>query len=793
MNDAAEKIFNRFGVDVRDVTDRKVTSRIAHLRAVNDDLRLSQPVAGSPHTEEIGQSGLRVVHGRTQNTETNRDFRPVAVRGLRTKPGLYHELSKSHDLVQRWLTDTTLYLQQSDWEVTIDAPEGYEHQAEALKRRTQRAIDRMDPDLDDIIGDVVQAPAIGFAMFETVYYRHGDIKKIANRRAHAVNRWVWDKKIRTLEGAELVRGDRTDYVLEGDQMALVRWMPDGDDPEGSSQLRSVARLIEAQRLLRQIQMVAAERKGAGYVVGEGDPDLTNAETETIEQAIRQMLATDNPYTVLPPGWKLRLVSPQGQVPDFDGAIRALAEYIAIALGAERYLVGMGDTGTYSLMSEKREEAHSKTAGFARLVERLFNSQRQNPIYRGIIPTMVDYWGGPVAGVYPKLQRVEPEGETDYSTIRELATDGLITWTDEDERRAREELGMPPLDETAEPREVGQADGGDQSMMMSQSGCECCDGDSGKKKPAIAPLTLAQIDQQRIEKWLSASENSIGKVLARIGRQHRDAATSRLEGETSRRRIVEVLDALRSQFVEDYENAVRGEIRRMVVRGNAAVLAEMGILPNMPQIPADEDEAVRQYALPTAEFDDLVDGIAARIARHAANVTTGYLEDRNFMETEEAVEDRQRPDIPSTSAYASTAGTYISEPFNFGRDQVVQRMQNVAKARGFPEDIMVAERTAMMDRNTCEKCEALDETRYIVGSDNYRAHLPPKAGRFGECDGGRRCRCMMSYIVADEEGFEAILDEVAPQWRQRTMLSGANDDQATFDDALGFLEEMYAAA
>lgn len=204
--------------------------------------------------------------------------------------------------------------------------------------------------------------------------------------------------------------------------------------------------------------------------------------------------------------------------------------------------------------------------------------------------------------------------------------------------------------------------------------------------------------------------------------------------------------------------------RLVVRGSASVMTELGVLPRLPQIPADSERAVRRYVLPTQEFRDVVDATAARIALHAINVTEAYLLDRGIEETVEAVRERLRPEIPTVSAFSTTAGTYITEPFTFGRDQVAQRIRHISEARGFP-DVIVAERSSVLDGNTCDECERLDGRRCLVGSDTYDRLSPPKG-----CEGGRRCRCLWVYIVADEQAFGEILDELMPEWRQQAALS-----------------------
>lgn len=743
---------------------------------------LSASGSGQPNTEEVGQSGLRYIQGTATNRETNAHFRPIKVRGMRTVPGTYHELLRSHYLVGRWLDDISDNLTASEWKVVIDAPEGYETQAEELRRRCEQALDEMDPDLDELIPQIIQCAGIGFTLFEPIYYGLGDplrggwLRRVAHRHSHAVKEWLWDDQFRELEGVQLLRGDQTEYTLLGNQLVISRWRPDGDDPEGNSPLRSVARIIDAQRLLLQIQMSAAERKGAGFTVASGSSEVSAEEAEEVEQGILNMLAADNPYLVLPPGWTLDLISPQGQIPDFDAARRSLDELIAFRLGCEYILVGMGDTGAYSLAEAKNEEAHAKTQAYAKTIERFFNSRTHRGAYRGLLVRMVDYMGGPVQGVYPRLQRVPPKSQKDYGEISVMAQAGLITWTDADEAMYREEKGLEALPEGAVGRDLrgdNARDGTPSPWGMSQSKCTC------GAQSADDSFRLA-IDQRGLEDWLRASESNLGKALHRIAREHRDEIVIRLSGVTSQVEVVRTIEGMHSRWLRRYEDAVRGEIMRLAVRGSASVMTELGVFPRLPQIPADVETAVRRYMVTTQEFRDVVDATAARIAIHAANVTESYLLDNGIAETAAGMRERQRPEIPTVTAFTTTAGTYITEPFVFGRHQVAQRIRNISDARGYP-DVIVAERSSVLDGNTCDECERLDGRRCLVGSDTYEQLTPPRG-----CEGGRRCRCIWVYIVADEQGFGEILEELMPGWREQASLSQAADSAIMMEAFVGKL-------
>jgi hypothetical protein len=72
-------------------------------------------------------------------------------------------------------------------------------------------------------------------------------------------------------------------------------------------------------------------------------------------------------------------------------------------------------------------------------------------------------------------------------------------------------------------------------------------------------------------------------------------------------------------------------------------------------------------------------------------------------------------------------------FNAGRNIEIQKRA---------EEIANVVRTAILDKNTCGPCGALDGSTYEVNTDAYHDNHPPR-----KCDGREMCRCFYMPVAA----------------------------------------------
>lgn len=100
---------------------------------------------------------------------------------------------------------------------------------------------------------------------------------------------------------------------------------------------------------------------------------------------------------------------------------------------------------------------------------------------------------------------------------------------------------------------------------------------------------------------------------------------------------------------------------------------------------------------------------------------------------------------ATSTIERAASKVTTTALNVGRETFVDEIKTRAERLGLPTGVdIIAERSAVMDNNTCENCRQLDGVRVKFGSTRYFDLAPPN-----KCLGGSRCRCIYTFIMPDE--------------------------------------------
>lgn len=750
-------IFARHGVKVYNDWD-VVPSREVVLvhRDYSGELRLSRG-ATAPHTTEEGYDATVYRNGIPVHKDQNTDFAPYIARGRRSKPGSLFQLYLSETLIRRSHTDKIEALKSARWSVDLpeSAPVGQEDAAEAQRAKVEAALFGVEAGWSQFLQDWSLAWICGFALFELIDNPDGSIRKLALRQPWTLKSWILDEDERDWIGAELEADGKEPVIVEREHLQLFRWDAFGDDLEGNSPVRTAAMWVEIKQLASRLEALAAEVRGIGLMAAESDADnpMDQAEAETLRDYLEAMTAAENPIIVMPNGRRLVLHSPAGTVPDFNVIKRYADEQIALAVKAENVLLGMGDVGTMGHAVVKDEQQIRSIESYARHICEGVNR---------IIRRMVDLMGGPVVeGLYPELEygpQSQARAPEHYDRLATFVEKGMLTWTRDDEQTLREELKLAPLPDSevtaADKKTAGITEslgGGNWSFSR---GCGC-GREHGKERLRFAK----DLDVERVKKWLLESEGRLGQALRKEALAHREMYVLRTRGVTNPAQLMTIGERVRATMLPQYENAVRGEIRRIVVKGSATLLYDLGIIKTLPRLTVDGDRAVKRVPLRSQEFNDFVDGIAGQVARHAFNVTEHYLASNAMTELDPFTNELQRPTVPSVEAFSKTAAQYVGRPFNEGRELIMRSMQNRAAMLGYPAEI-IAEYSSVLESNTCDECAEADGTRCVVGSAKYKELSPPNI-----CEGGGRCRCMWNYIMPDEAGYEDILDELGIVWRE----------------------------
>lgn len=734
------------------------------------ELRLSVPQASSPHTEEQAPSGVYYVNGLPSGKDANPEYAPRLARGMRSRPGTLFQYWIAEPVIRRSWMDKTEGLLSARYDVVTPEgiPEGMEAAAEERRAAVEAALFGIEGGFRQLVIEYMLSWICGFVLFELVDNPDGTLRKIALREPWTVKAWIFDDESGRDWIATEFEATGTSAVLVGrEHLINFRNFGFGADQEGNSEVRTAAKWVEIKQLAARLEAMAAEVRGVGLIEvqsAEGKP-LSEAEARQLVSALAGMVSVENPIICLPDGSKLVLHSPAGAAPDFSALKKYCDDQIALVTKGEGALVGMADVGTMGHAVVKDEQQIRSVASYAeRFVEGINQAIRR----------MEDLMGGPVGGVYCELQygtQARAKSPEEYEQLMKLVQARMLTWTRDDEQQLREELGLAPLpdsvdsggsDDQGDPDDTG---GGSpfqistiEPIAASHSCGPGCSHDTGERGTRAISLRLSKLDEERLREWLGQSERAIGQRLRAIAREYREEYVRRTAGVTDPVELANITESMRRRWLGRFENAVRGQIVRLTVKGSATLLYELGVIKSLPQIPADAGDAARKVQLPSDEYRRYIDLVASRMGRHALNVTEHYLETNAQRELDPGTRERQRPEIPTQSAFQKTASQYVGTPFNKGRDLIIQSIRNRAEARGLPPKV-VCEYSSVLESNTCPPCKAADGMVAIYGSNTFAENSPPNL-----CEGFDRCRCIWSYILPDEGGYTDILDELGVVWR-----------------------------
>jgi hypothetical protein len=221
-------------------------------------------------------------------------------------------------------------------------------------------------------------------------------------------------------------------------------------------------------------------------------------------------------------------------------------------------------------------------------------------------------------------------------------------------------------------------------------------------------------------------------------------------------LVLAMRALKDKAREIGRESMRSEVRSQVAgltpkRSLAQRTAEaLGLADRLPPFDPFEDKprkrgvkGVVQVADAISEeletvlalhVESILDAVVKGIKREMASALAQEMSDEEAIEAaRRALKDRS--DVPLEQAGREMA----SRGINGGRAEVVEQAIESLVDEGYA--IEIATRSAVLDNNTCDECEALDGTQVEVASDEYFQIMPP-----ARCDGGAYCRCIYTMSV-----------------------------------------------
>lgn len=412
--------------------------------AANDNLELRYQLAdrlGLLPTEEIGQDGNDYgTSGILHYKEQKPIYHPLSVRGNRTRHGIYEEMWRGEIQVQRpWVSLLDALIGGEWW---VEPVEGRKAEAEFC----EAALFGITGGWDAFLTNALYALIAGFALFETVYdARTLAIDKLAFRYPKQVVEWVVSHDNSKLLATKLAGPNgRKEVLVPAHHLLIISHNAFGMDFEGNSPLRPVAKYIEVKAMLDRLEALAGEKYGGLIFVITSDGAKDSGDSDYLTRVVSQLVAEDMAVFEMPDGRKFELISPQGQMPDFEPIKRYCDEQIAMALHGEGALLGQDGVGSYALADVTDNKALRAAPAQARRICSAINGSR-GIAYQGVIRKMVDArFGVPADGRYPQLKFALNRTVRDHQWFQSVATAkqaGLITWNGDDERTVREQLGL----------------------------------------------------------------------------------------------------------------------------------------------------------------------------------------------------------------------------------------------------------------------------------------------------------------------------------------------------------------
>lgn len=718
------------------------------------------------HTEQISTSGVEYVDEMPKNRDENHEFRPVKVRGRSTGQGhgLFHQMFLSSSTYWRtWGTPLQAMITGNFEVQPPDLQNPTEEQKQAAERRAEKIertlLDNLDGGWRQFLTEWWYAGIGGFSVFEQLHHgfdrpnKAGLVREFSFIYPSSVDGWLLDPDTDKLQAVRFEDTDGNEYTIPAEHLLLYSYLRFGSDFEGYSPMRPVTRWIQAVQIFSQLEALSAERMGVPIITGRyenADARGNRAdESDILMQALESIQAQESPVIRLPDGAELELHSAAGDMPDFEEPKRFCLERITEVLSGEGSLIAVGDTGAFAARESANKDALQVAAFVAKMLCETVNGANNRP-YTGPIKDMEElHWGGPLQpGRYCWLKWTpgETRDRDRVSKINESAKAGTIKPDKEVEREVRKDLDVPLGDRLKE-------DGSKDTQAQPVAASEQWDLDNLEASEVVKNgglhLKAADIDPDKAEDLQDRLEARMArrwkKVAAEHKRQYRERVRSLVEQADStaaaQKLASQAADEIEEEFRPKYIEAARDVLKDAKDRGAKDLIRSQGkTFPQTDSVPVGPETEAR------------LESEAERVGKHAFNRQHGRFEERiNRMVMGE---DRKKLETLAASTYKSVAQTTVSSAYNLGRHNVVEETEKQYARIAAPgtDTRIPAERSAVMDRNTCDECAELNGRRAFVGSDTYWDLTPP-----ARCEGGGYCRCIWVYILPSEKAFGQAVD------------------------------------
>ncbi len=329
----------------------------------------------------LGVSGTPLSLGHVQ-LEKHPDLQPFLARGINSNPGLYHELAKSPE-VESALSGPSHSIVSAKFQVTKGKlPKWSTFDDEIARDRQFAFCERVfyswgAKAFRTYLREVfATAPISGFytgeisAELETFGGREWLMPTLPQFRAPwRVRRWIHQGD--ALRGVEyeftsidtfgrMGSGNTksSQVVIPIEKLVHIAAGQVGSNWEGVSWLRSSWQHLKILQNVTQLWALACEVNALGTMVATSDKDNKTPldYSKVLNEHLGNYTAQDVPYVEMTPGWDLKSLSPNTQIPDLTNFVNFLERQIAKSLGNAHSLIALQKAGSFAARSDASAEA-----------------------------------------------------------------------------------------------------------------------------------------------------------------------------------------------------------------------------------------------------------------------------------------------------------------------------------------------------------------------------------------------------------------------------------------------------
>lgn len=621
---------------------------------------------------------------------------------------LVEEMRRTDAAVKAAENAVKVPLLASDW--SIDTSAGDEKGEEIREFIENSLFNLENRSWKDLLREMLSYLSFGYAVFEIILDVKDEmvvLSDLSPRVQASIERWETEDGSLGVTQQILNDSGLSRASIPAEKLLILTNDKEGDDLTGQSIFRSAYRSYFMKTNLYKIQGIQAERWGVGLPVIEMGDEVAYGEDEKekAEEMARNIRANQKAYAVMPPGYKLNILTPSGN-PIGDSIEKAIDHHnrqIVLSILAQFLMLGGDGTGSLALSKDQ-------SSFFLKVLDDKA-SYLAEQINKRVIKPLVDINFGKQE-VYPELT-YSPLGDTDLEqmskVVSELLNAGAITKNSKDEQYIRRLFGFPELSEEQEGEidekpeiEEGSVEELSEKKKSSLETCACHTTLLQEYKP-WRPLTLAEerVNFVKLNEEFNNLETQTKDGMISITKEMLSKILSDVQRLLSAGKISEIAN-ITAKYQPQIRKVINDIVRQSLGVGKSTASSEMNVNP-----PTTPQTVVQANKL---ESDLIADAYTNEIE----NTTKGFVRDAVLTgATVAAIVTGLRNSLEDKTSRMinNTAGTIVGQNINRGRDIVYQA--NV-------QQIYALQRSEILDGRTCSMCLSLDGR--VVAMDDPMSEL-----------------------------------------------------------------------